>query len=90
MMLGAHGLSIFFLGFFAYGFRSVSAQFFQSVGRPAETVVLLLGRNVLLIAGMVILPRWLALDGVLWAGSASEVLTAVVSLPFLGRWTRQS
>jgi hypothetical protein len=27
-------------------------KFFQSVGRPAETVVLLQGRNVLLIAGM--------------------------------------
>ena len=88
LQLGAHGLEIFFLGFFAYGLRVVSAQFFQSVGRPAETVVLLLGRNVLLIAGMIILPRWLALDGVLWAGSASEVLTAVVSVPLLARGLR--
>ncbi len=91
LQVGAHGLEIFFLGFFCYGLRVVSAQFFQSVGRPAETVVLLLGRNVLLIAGMVLLPRWLALDGVLWAGSASEVLTAAVSVPLLARglrWTR--
>jgi putative MATE family efflux protein len=91
LQLGAHGLAIFFLGFFSYGLRVVSAQFFQSVGRPAETVVLLLGRNLLLIAGMIILPRWLALDGVLWAGSASEVLTAAVSVPLLARglrWTR--
>jgi MATE family, multidrug efflux pump len=85
LRLGAHGLEVFFLGFFAYGLRSVSAQFFQSIGRPAETMVLLLGRNVLLIAGMIILPRWLALDGVLWAGSASEILTAAVSVPILAR-----
>ncbi len=94
IQLGAHGLSIFFLGFFSYGLRCVGAQFFQAIGRPAETVVLLLGRNVLLILGMVILPRWLALDGVLWAGSASEVLTAAVSVPILAwgfrRWTRPS
>ncbi len=100
LILGAHGLSIFFLGFFSYGFRSVSAQLFQSIGRPVETVVLLLGRNVLLILGMVILPRWLALDGVLWAGSTSELLSAAVSVPFLvwgfrgirggRRWTRPS
>jgi Na+-driven multidrug efflux pump len=83
LTLGARGLSIFFLGFFSYGFRVVAAQFFQSVGRPAETIVLLVGRNVLLIAGMILLPRWLALDGVLWAGTVSEVLMAVVSIPFL-------
>ena len=88
LQFGAHGLEIFFLGFFSYGLRVVSAQFFQSVGRPAETVVLLLGRNVLLIAGMIILPHWLALDGVLWAGSASEVLTAIVSVPLLARGLR--
>ncbi|MGO9411864.1 MAG: MATE family efflux transporter [Spirochaetia bacterium] len=88
LRLGSHGLAIFFLGFFAYGARSVSAQFFQSVGRPAEATVLLLGRNVLLIAGMIVLPRWLALDGVLWAGSASEILTAAISVPLLARGLR--
>jgi len=97
LLLGAHGLSIFFLGFAAYGMRSVSAQFFQAVGRPGETAILLLGRNVLLIAGMALLPRWLGLDGVLWAGSASELLSAAVSVPLLlqgmrraGCWTRQA
>jgi len=37
---------------------------------------------------MIILPHWLALDGVLWAGSASEVLTAIVSVPLLARGLR--
>jgi len=79
LALGAHGLAIFFLGFFLFGLNWAAAQFFQAVGRPAKTALLLLGRNLLLIAGMSMLPRWLALDGVLWAGPASDLLTAVLS-----------
>jgi len=79
LYLGTHGLSIFCMSFFLFGLIAVSTQFFQSIGKPLETAVLLIVRNSLLIAGMLTLPRWLALDGVLWAGPASDAISAVLS-----------
>jgi putative MATE family efflux protein len=86
--LGAHGLSIFCMSFFLFGLIAVSAQFFQSIGKPAGTAILLIARNSLLIAGMLILPRWLALDGVLWAGPVSDGVAAILSAVLLIAGTR--
>lgn len=87
--LGSRGLSIFFLAFFLFGLSWVAAQFFQSVGRPAETTALLLGRNLLLIAAMILLSRLLGLEGVMWAGPASDLLTAIASAVLLIVGTRR-
>jgi putative MATE family efflux protein len=77
--LGAHGLSVFFLGFGLFGLSAVAAQFFQSIKRPAPTALLLIARNALLIAAMALLPRWFELEGVLYAGPVTDVLTALLS-----------
>ncbi|HUX12858.1 MAG TPA: MATE family efflux transporter [Spirochaetia bacterium] len=89
LSLGAHGLSIFFLGFVLFGLNAATAQFFLAIGKPAHATLLLVTRNGLLIAGMVILPRWLGLDGVLFAGPASDILTAALSGVLLKRGLRQ-
>ncbi len=64
------------------GFQMISAAYFQAVGKPLHAMLLTLSRQILLlIPAVLLLPRWLGLDGV-WlalpaADAGSSALTAV-------------
>lgn len=88
LALGARGLRIFFAGFSLFGLSWIAGQFFQSVGRPTRTLILLVGRSVALIAGMLALPHWLGLDGIMLAGSVSDLLPAMAGVIFLAYGVR--
>jgi Na+-driven multidrug efflux pump len=64
----------------------VTSSFFQSIGKAKVSIVLSLTRQVLfLIPALVILPRFLGLNGV-WLGSPAADLTAtLVTLVVLQR-----
>jgi Na+-driven multidrug efflux pump len=65
--LGTHAMRLSLAMFPIVGFQIVSSSYFQAVGRPRAAMLLMLSRQVLvLIPAVLILPRFLGLDGV-WA-----------------------
>jgi Na+-driven multidrug efflux pump len=62
------------------GFQVVSAHFFQSIGRAKIALVLSLLRQVLILIPLIlILPRYLGLDGIWAAGPISDVVATVLT-----------
>ena len=70
------GLRITFCAFFIVGFQIVTSNFFQSIGKAKISIVISLLRQVLLlIPALVILPRFMGLNGV-WASFPTADLTS--------------
>jgi len=62
------------------GFQVISANYFQAVGKPKHALFLSLSRQLLiLIPAVMILPRWLGLDGVWTAIPAADLLSSVLT-----------
>ncbi len=58
------------------GFQQVSGVFFQSIGKPVKAAIITLSRQILiLIPAVLILPRLIGLDGVLWAGPLADIVS---------------
>lgn len=57
------------------GFQTVSSIFMQQVEQPVKALALSLSRQIVfLIPIALILPHFLGIDGVLWAGPAADTL----------------
>lgn len=70
---GAKCFRIFLLFFFANFMQPITSTFFTSLGKPIKGVFLSLTRQVIfLIPMMLILPLFLGIDGVLWAGPVAD------------------
>lgn len=82
--LGAHAVRIFFMMLPIVGFQIVSSNYFQSVGKPMQTIVLTLSRQVLiLIPVLLILPGFLGLDGVFYSAPIADFISCVVTAVWL-------
>ncbi len=78
--MGAHAMRICFLMSPLVGFQSVSASYFQVVGKSREATFLMLSRQVLLLIPMVlILPRFFGLDGVWMALPVSDFFSSLIT-----------
>lgn len=67
--------------FWMVGFQIVSTTFFQSIGKVWKSIFLSLARQVIfLIPLLLMLPRWLELDGVWMSFPVSDTLSALVTL----------
>lgn len=72
---------IFTLLCFFNGFQTVSAIFFQSIGKPIKSGAISLSRQIIfLIPAVMILCSFIGLDGVLWAGPVADGLAFVLAL----------
>ncbi len=68
------------------GFQMVTSNFFQSIGKAKVSIFLSLTRQVLfLIPALLILPRFLGLNGV-WLGSPAADITSSVLTFLVLRW----
>lgn len=82
--IGSHAMKIFLIFMPVIGFQIVSSNYFQAVGKPLQASLLSLSRQVLiLIPAMLILPRYFGLDGVLYAGPLSDLVSSVITGLFL-------
>lgn len=73
-------LSLSLLAFFFVGFQIVSTTFFQSIGQAGKSIFLSLTRQVLfLIPLLLLLPRYLHLDGVWLSFPSSDIIATVVT-----------
>lgn len=65
-------------------FQTTGSIFLQSLGKPVRAALLTLIRQIIiLIPAMFILGALFGLDGILWSGPVSMVLTAIVAIMFL-------
>ena len=79
--LAASGLRWVFLCYPLVGFQMVTSAFFQSIGRPQKSIILSLTRQVLfLIPIMLILPKYLAIDGVWLSITISDFLSVILAV----------
>lgn len=81
--LGAAGLRVFMAMLPVIGFQVMGSAFFQAIGRPTRSLLLSMSRQILVFIPMLlVLPRFLGLQGVWLAGPISDLgstlLTAVL------------
>ena len=73
-------LRIFMFMTFVSGIQPVAATFFPSIGKPIRGTWISLSRQILFIVPLlIVLPIFLGMDGVLFAGPVSDFLAAVIS-----------
>lgn len=66
------------------GFQLVSGIFFQAIGKPTFSAILSLSRQVLfLIPAMFILPTFMGVEGVLWAGPVADGMAFILAITLL-------
>lgn len=76
----ARGLSLALLAFAVVGFQIVSTNFFQSLGQVSKSIFLGLSRQVIfLIPLLLILPKYLGLNGVWLSFPAGDLCATVVT-----------
>lgn len=72
----------------------MSSTFFSSIGKPKKGTFLSLTRQIIfLLPLLVILPLFLGIDGIMYAGPIADCLAAVISGIFLAgelkKWVRK-
>lgn len=74
-------LKIFLMALPLGAVQMMSSNFFQSVGKPMQASVVSLSKQIMFMIPMVlILPRFMGVEGVLWAGCFSDVLAFLLCL----------
>lgn len=80
MRVGVRGLRINLIFLPVIGAQIVSSNYFQATGAPKKAAILGLSRQVLfLIPAILIMPKFLGLDGVWAAGPASDIFAAIIT-----------
>ena len=80
----AEGMKLFFMALPIIGYQIVSSNYFQAIGKPRQSVILgLLRQVIILIPAIIILPTFLGLKGVWIASPVSDILSAILTSFFL-------
>ncbi len=75
---------MFLMCVFLAGFQVISSNFFQAIGKPLRSTVLSLSRQILfLVPLMLLLPMAFGLDGTLYSGPLSDLLSTVLTFIFV-------
>lgn len=78
------GMKIFFSALPIIGYQIVSSNYFQAIGKPKQSIVLgLLRQVIILIPATLILPTIFGLKGVWIAAPVSDILSAILTSFFL-------
>lgn len=76
----SHAMAVFLMMFPVAGFQIVSSQYFQAVGKPIQSTILGLSRQLLLLIPLLlILPRFWGIEGVWRAQPVADVLSALIT-----------
>lgn len=77
-------MRVFLMGVFAAGFQIVSTSYFQATGQPAKASILsMLRQLIFLIPLILILPLYMGIDGILYAGPLAEFGATVIVALFM-------
>jgi putative MATE family efflux protein len=82
--VGSRMLIVFRMFIIVVGFQQAGAAYFQYCGRPMTSIFLTLSRQVIfLIPCILILSKTFLLDGILYSGPISDVLSTVMTAVFI-------
>lgn len=80
---GSNALVVFMTFLPLIGFQIVGSGYFQAVGKPRQSLILSLSRQLLiLVPALLILPRFFQLNGVLMAGPLADLAASALT----GAW----
>jgi Na+-driven multidrug efflux pump len=78
--LTAHAMSVYFFMFPVAGFQIVCSQYFQAIGKPIQSTILGLSRQLLLLIPLLlILPRFWGTEGVWRTPPIADILSAIIT-----------
>lgn len=84
MQLGPAAIRMYLAALPLVGFQVISSIYFQAVGKAGYSFVLTQSRQVLILLPLVlILPRFLGMNGVFWSGAIADCASAVLTAVFL-------
>lgn len=82
--MGKTAIRIYCLTLPIVGFQICVANYFQFIGRPKEALILSLSRQVLiLIPLLLVLPKFLGLNGIWLSGPISDSIAAIISIALI-------
>jgi len=82
--IGTRGLRLFLLALPLVGFQIITGNYFQSTGKAGLSALISLLRQVIvLLPILVILPKYIGLDGVWLAGPIADTVSAIITSFFL-------
>ena len=88
--LAVRGARFMSLAFLFNGFNILASSFFTAIDKPGLSLVVASLRGpVLLVAGILSLPRWFGVDGVWLAMPLTDALTAAVVLLLTIKWRKR-
>ena len=77
-------MRIFLSMIIAVGIQFVSSNFFASIGQPIKGVALSFSRQILFVIPLIlILPLFMGIDGILFAGPISDLLACIIAIIFI-------
>jgi Na+-driven multidrug efflux pump len=80
IVLGATGLKVFLSMLPIIGLQIMGATFFQAIGKPMQALLLSMSRQLLILIPMLLmLPRFLGLQGVWLSGPISDVGSTILT-----------
>ncbi|MGI6711856.1 MAG: MATE family efflux transporter [Bacillota bacterium] len=78
--LASHAMSVFFFMFPVAGFQIVCSQYFQAVGKPVQSTILGLSRQLLLLIPLLlILPHFWGIEGVWRTPPIADLLSTLIT-----------
>ena len=77
-------MRIFLSMIIAVGIQFISSNFFASIGQPVKGVILSFTRQIMFVIPlMLILPLFMGIDGVIFAGPISDFLACIIAVVFI-------
>lgn len=77
---GSHAIRVFLIMLPLVGMQIVGAGYFQAVGKPKQSMILSLSRQVIiLIPALIVLPIFFQMQGILVSGPLSDFLSFVIT-----------
>lgn len=74
----------YMFGIFCAGFQITATSYFQATGQPLKASILSMMRQlILLIPLLIILPMFMGLDGILYAGPIADITSGIVVFCFI-------
>lgn len=74
----------YMFGIFCAGFQITATSYFQATGQPLKASILSMMRQlILLIPLLIILPMFMGLDGILYAGPIADITSGIVVFYFI-------
>lgn len=78
---GAKFFRIFLFFIWADCLQPITSTFFTSIGKPAKGIFLSLTRQIIfLLPLLIILPRFIGIDGIMYAGMLADLFAAIVTV----------